>query len=283
MTRSAGLLKIDRPWVWIGWSAAAGLLTVGAILGFLVLGREQQNGPPLGAWAAICRGLGIGTDTRPADEPKPPLFTPTRIAWTGTTLAQVADGDLERGEFVAINCTACHGEHGLSASGLFPTLAGMDAAVIYKQLDDFRAGKRAWGAMNGIAQALSAQASADVAAYFASRSNGLAPSIGAGFRSGRSLRAEDPATRLVFAGDPARGIAPCSACHGPGARKLGAPLLQGQQPAYIERQLAAFAQGVRENDINWQMRNIAAQLTPGEMHLVAEFYGADVAARIAGR
>jgi predicted ATPase len=48
-----------------------------------------------------------------------------------------------------------------------------DAAVIYKQLDDFRAGKRSWGAMNGIAQALSPQASADVAVYFARRTGGL--------------------------------------------------------------------------------------------------------------
>ncbi|MBV8324229.1 MAG: hypothetical protein JO049_26590 [Hyphomicrobiales bacterium] len=35
----------------------------------------------------------------------------------------------------------------------------------------------------------------------------------------------------------------------------------------------AFAQGVRQNDINEQMRTIAAQLTPDEMHIIAEFYG----------
>jgi len=38
----------------------------------------------------------------------------------------------------------------VSQSGLFPTLAGMDAAVIYKQLDDFPRGKRSWGAMKAI-------------------------------------------------------------------------------------------------------------------------------------
>ena len=48
---------------------------------------------------------------------------------------------------------------------------------------------------------------------------------------------------------PQRGIPPCSACHGPAASKLGAPALQGQHAAYIERQLAAFAQGMRQNDI----------------------------------
>jgi cytochrome c553 len=84
--------------------------------------------------------------------------------------------------------------------------------------------------------------------------------------------------------DAARGIPPCAACHGPGNHKLGAPLLKTQQPAYIERQLAAFAQGFRQNDINEQMRTIAAQLTPEEMHLVAEFYGTGAAvAQVAGR
>ncbi len=160
----------------------------------------------------------------------------------------------------------------------------MDGAAIYKQLDDFRAGKRSWGAMNAIAQALSTQDSADVGAYFASRTNGLPPFVGERFQAGHTLREDNPPIRLAFAGDPARGIPPCAACHGPGDQKLGAPQLKTQQPAYIERQLAAFAQGFRQNDINEQMRTIAAQLTPDEMHLIAEFYGTGAAAaQVAGR
>ena len=106
---------------------------------------------------AICRALGITADIGPAGEPQPPLRTPSRIAWTSATLTQIAAGNAEHGAFVALNCTACHGEHGVSQNGLYPTLAGMDAAAIYKQLVDFRAGKRSWGAMNAIAQALSVQ------------------------------------------------------------------------------------------------------------------------------
>ena len=64
----------------------------------------------------------------------------------------------------------------------------MDAAVIYKQLDDFRAGTRSWGAMNAIAQALSAQDAADVGAYFASRGDGLPPFVGDRFQAGHTLR-----------------------------------------------------------------------------------------------
>jgi len=137
--------------------------------------------------------------------------------------------------------------------------------------------------MNAIARVLSPPASADATAYFASRTNGLMPIRGEPLRSGHTLREKNTAIRLVFAGDPARGIPPCAACHGPSGRVIGAPSLQGQQPAYIERQLAAFAQGFRQNDINEQMRTIAAQLTADEMHVVAEYYGTGATAQVAGR
>jgi cytochrome c553 len=274
--------SLDNPWPRIGWLATAGLLAVSVVLGFVVLGRDQQNGPTLDAWTAICRALGIAADTGSAGEPQPPLRTPTRVAWTRAALAQIAAGDAERGAFVAMNCTACHGEQGVSRSGLFPTLAGLDAATIYKQLDDFRVGKRSSGVMNGVAQALTAEASADAAAYFASRTNGLPPVVGEWFQAGHTLREDNPAIRLAFVGDPARGIPPCAACHGSGGSKPGAPPLKGQQPAYIERQLAGFAQGMRQNDINQQMRTIATQLTPREMRAIAEFYGTGAAEQVAG-
>jgi cytochrome c553 len=274
-----------NPWPRIAWWSTAGMLALGVILGFVVLGREQQNGSPLGAWTAFCRALGVSADAGPAGEPQPPLVTPTRIAWTGATLGTIAGGNAARGAFVAEYCTACHGDGGVSRNGLYPTLAGMQAEVIYKQLDDFRTGKRQSGVMNAIAEALSLPASADVAAHFASRTNGLVSQRGEPFESGHTLREQNPAIRLVFAGDPARGIPPCAACHGPASTIIGAPFLHGQQPAYIERQLAAFAQGWRQNDINEQMRTVAAQLTPDDMRAVAEFYGAGAgpASRIAGR
>ncbi|HYZ65054.1 MAG TPA: c-type cytochrome [Acetobacteraceae bacterium] len=275
--------KPNNPWPLIGWWAAASLLVVAFVLGFVVLGREQQNGAPLGMWTAICRAIGIGGDTRAASEAQPPLRVPSDLAWTPATLAQLSKANAEHGAFVALNCASCHGEQGAGRSDLFPTLAGMDAASIYKQLDDFRRGKRPSGVMHGIAQALTPEDTADVAAYFASRSNGLKPIADGGFRSGRTLRQADPAVRLAFAGDPARGIPPCAACHGPEAGRLGAPSLAGQEPAYIVRELAAFAQGMRANDINEQMRTIATQLSPSEMHAVAAFYGRGATMQAASR
>jgi cytochrome c553 len=284
MGRDQDPFNLDNPWPRIGWWSAAVLVGVSVVLGFVVLGRYQQNGPALDTWNAICRAIGITADSGPAGEPQPPLRTPTRIAWTSATLARVASGSEKNGAFVALNCSACHGEQGVSPSPLIPTLAGMDSASIYKQLDDYRSGKRLWGVMSAIASALTVQELADVAAYFADRADGLPPVSGEGVpASGRSLRQSDPAIRLVFAGDPKRGVPPCAACHGPGAHKLGAPALRGQQPPYIERQLAAFAQGMRQNDINEQMRAIAEQLTQDEMHAVAAYYGAQSTTRTTQR
>src|SRR5262249_40108210 len=122
--------------------------------------------------------------------------------------------------------------------------------------------------------AISVEDSAHVAAYYASRPGPLQASAAEPVApGGRAFRQSDPAARLVFAGDPQRGIAPCSSCHGPGGYKTGVPPLARQSAAYIERQLASFAQGIRHNDIYEQMRAIARQLTPEEMIAVAEYYG----------
>ncbi len=99
----------------------------------------------------------------------------------------------------------------------------MEAVTIFKQLDDFRAAKRSSGVMSAIGTGLTPQSSPDVAAYFASRHEGMPVPHGELLQSGHTLRENDVAVRLVFAGDPARGIPSCTSCHGPRAIKLGAP------------------------------------------------------------
>ena len=284
MARDKGVLRLTNPWPRFAWLAGAAIVGISLALGFLVLDRYQQNDPPLGLWGAICWGLGITADLGPAREAAPTLRTPSRIAWTSSTLGQIRAGDAQHGSFIALNCTACHGEGGMSQSTFIPTLTGMDPAVIFKQLDDYRSGKRPWGVMVAIAKAPSIRDSADVAAYYAARPNGLAASAHEGSLRGESRSKEsDSARHLAFMGDEQRGIPPCTACHGPHGYKIGAPPLAGQHAAYIERQLAAFAQGLRQNDINEQMRTIAMQLTPSEMHALAAFYGAPESSRVANK
>jgi hypothetical protein len=132
MNKDTGPFRRADSWPRIAWSSLAAVAGISVVLGFVILSRYQPDGPMLGAWAAICRSLGITADTGPAREPRPPLRTPTLVAWTSATLDRIRGGDAEHGEFIALNCTAFHGERGVSTSGLIPTLAGMDAAVIYK-------------------------------------------------------------------------------------------------------------------------------------------------------
>ena len=274
MTHDQGALKSAYPWPKIGWISFAVIMVVSSLLGFVVLSRYQLNAEPLDFWAAICRGLGITFDSSATGSPQPPLRIPTDVAWTKATLDQIRAGDAERGAHVALNCVACHEGTAANPVHLIPTLDGMDAESTFKQLADYRSGKRLWGVMGAIAKALTVQDSADAAAYFASRTGLLQSNLPERIpQGGRAFRQSDPAARLVFAGDPQRGIAPCSACHGPGGFRLGAPPLAGQYAAYIERQLGSFAQGIRHNDIYEQMRAIARQLTPEEMKALADFYG----------
>src|SRR5260370_35474083 len=105
----------------------------------------------------------------------------------------------------------------------------MNSAVIYKQLDDYRSGKRLWGVMSALATALTDQDSADVAAYFAHRPNGLTPVAGEGAPpAGRRRSQPDPGIRRGFAGDPTPGRRPCAACQAPRAQTVGTPPLTGQ-------------------------------------------------------
>jgi cytochrome c553 len=153
----------------------------------------------------------------------------------------------------------------------------MDKFVIYKQLADYRSGKRVGGVMGAIAEVLTPRDAADVAAYFSSLA-GLPPHGGVRAPGdGRSLRQRKPAKRLVFAGDPKRGMAPCASCHGPGGYLIGVPVLATQHKQYLQWQLTAFAQGTRRNDINAPMRFIASQLTAEEIEALAQYYAGDLA------
>ena len=120
MSRDRGPFRLDSAWQRMAWWSVAALVGVCFVLGFLVLSRYQQSGPPLDVWNAICRAIGITADVGPAGEPQPPLRTPTRVAWTRATLDQVASGNERKGEFIALNCGACHGEQGVSSSNLIP-------------------------------------------------------------------------------------------------------------------------------------------------------------------
>ena len=89
--------------------------------------------------------------------------------------------------------------------------------------------------------------------------------------AGPALAAE---TKPAFKPDPAKGqqlAAACMACHtADGTRGLAAnPILQGQHPEYIAKQLGEFKSGKRKNAI---MSGMAAPLGEDDIKHIAAFF-----------
>jgi cytochrome c553 len=242
-----------------GW-LIAGLAAIASFaIGFMWLPSLQANAEG-GLWGAICRAVGIYRPLASSLKATAAAQVPTTIAWDAGTLRTAASGNAQRGGALAAGCAGCHGAKGISATDAFPNLAGLPADVTYKQLDDFRNGKRSNAIMQAMAAALGDQQIADLAAHFAALP---AAQSGAGA----------PESAIVREGSPMRSIAPCAACHGPLGSKAGAPPLQGQKTAYLKVQLEAFAAGTRHNDINQQMREVARALSASERDALVGWYG----------
>ncbi len=179
-----------------------------------------------------------------------------------------AAGNATAGQTKAIACGACHGATGSAPiMPTYPKLAGQHASYIAKQLADFKAAARKDPTMQGMAAPLSEQDMADIAAYFSAQS----ASVG-------SANAEKAAAgqKIYQGGDKAKGISACMACHGPsGAGNPGAkfPALSGQNKDYVVKALKDFRSGIRSNDLNSMMRDIAAKMSDSDIDAVAEYIG----------
>jgi cytochrome c553 len=257
--------------VWIG--TTMGLFFLALAVGFIWLPSAQRSANGLDLWSAICSAIGLPGSNAPVSKPVAAQPAST-VAWTTATRRKLEQGDPTAGATIAKACNACHGDNGLSTDAAIPNLAGQSTSAIYKQLEDFRSGKRYPAVMGVYVSPLSEQNLLDLSAYYASL-----PSQKGTLRTQGS--ADPAARRLIEVGDPIRGIAPCAACHGPVGLTSGAPGLKGQQRAYLELQLQLFKNGDRRNDISEQMRSVARQLTNDEIAILAAYYSglADVGGR----
>jgi cytochrome c553 len=263
-TRRLAEARDRRFAVWA--TTIAALLLAAAAVGFvwLPVAGAGRSAPAL--WDAICSAIGLSPrDAAPdpglAGEPA------SRVAWTATTRQYIEQGNAARGAtLVAATCANCHGRIGITDDAIFPNLAGQSRAAIYKQLQDFKSGRRDAAVMGVYVAPLQDADLRDLAAYYASLPAPPARAPNAPASSERMAR------RLVESGDPMRGIAACAACHGPMGWTEAAPALQGQQRGYLEVQLQALASGTRRNDINEQMRSVARRLTAQEISALAAYY-----------
>lgn len=216
---------------------------------------------------------GNDSPTPPANS-APPIRIPSHVAWTEETLTIISRGDAFHGLLLARRCNHCHGEDGFSSVPAFPNLAGLDRLSFWKQMQDFRSGKRASPLMQTIAEGLSRRDSADLAAYYALLPTASDPLEKRAFPQPMQDPSGVMAIRLIVFGDGQRGIPPCQSCHGPVSYVKGAPPLAAQNGNYLAEQLDHFSNGSRTNDINVRMRSVAMQLTGDEKAALSEYYGA---------
>lgn len=276
MARKHGPFATFSPWILGGICLIVAFWIVSLLIGFLwypAIGSGTKRG---GFLQLICGALGIVDNRAYSAQPAPAPIVSSDLAWTDVTWKKIRSGDARRGAGIALSCVTCHGPQGISTAEYIPNLAGLPPEVIYKELTDYRTGKRNWVVMNAVATGLADQDMADVAAYYSS-----CPRENLANRQSTASSAEH-ISRLVTDGDPIRNVVACAACHGPEGLKTGAPPLAGQPVEYLSNQLAAFSQGTRSNDINRQMRLIAGRLNQQEVVELTKYFGSN-SSKIAGQ
>ncbi|GHF89563.1 c-type cytochrome [Thalassotalea marina] len=184
-------------------------------------------------------------------------------ASTGKVAVKTLAGDVELGKAKSATCVACHNADGNSTVAMYPSIAGQGEAYLLKQLKEFKSGARDNAIMAGMVAGLSEDDMQNLAAYFASQT--LKPVVGEENAAGH---------KLYIGGDAERGITACIACHGvsgKGMDNAGFPAIGGQHPTYLKAQLEQFRSGVRANDKNAMMQNIAAKLSDADIEALANY------------
>ncbi|MGB0722097.1 MAG: c-type cytochrome [Gammaproteobacteria bacterium] len=199
----------------------------------------------------------------------------TNVAWTPALYKLVKSGDAALGAKLetvetedALPCMDCHGKAGAEPDrDKHPMIAGQLAAYTFKQLKDYKDGKRENRRMQDAVAALSDEDMAALSVYYADQPFPKP-----------EVDEDDTVSKetldLVYRGDKTRLIQPCAACHGErgqGAR-MDVPALVGQNVKYFVNTMKDYAKGKRGNDTYSRMRIIANSLTRDEINELAVYY-----------
>jgi cytochrome c553 len=171
----------------------------------------------------------------------------------------------EAGAAKAATCQACHGANGNSTNPEWPSLAGLGADYIAEQLKNFKDGKRANPVMMPMTATMTPDDMADLGLYFDSLPNTGLEADPSYWQAGE---------KLYRAGDPAREIPACMACHGPTGKGNGPakfPALRGQHANYVIKQLNDYASGTRTTGPNGIMQTISKRLSADDMRNLASY------------
>jgi cytochrome c553 len=259
--------ELDKPWRRWASFIIVGMLGFSIVAGFLVIPVMQGLSAGISPFDAICRAVGItaGSPAMRQPESTAAAAPTTRVAWS-TELMRTLARPTSAGTEVAQQCVACHGERGVASDPQNPNLAGQSAVAIYKQLNDYKSGSRVHELMTPLAQGLEDAQIEAVAAHFAFANRlALDPTT--------AQVVDEDIVRLVERGDPARSLPACNSCHGANAGgPIETPTISKQNKQYLSRQLHAFKDASRKNDIYTRMRSVAAKLSDREIEKLADFY-----------
>lgn len=185
------------------------------------------------------------------------LATALMVFWGSSSLYAA---DANRGETLFGTCIACHGAAGAGITTMnAPALAGQQSTYLARQLRHFKDGVRGSDSRDVLGQQMQEMAATlpddaailDVVAYI----------------SGLEVPAADGAVEYDRRNGEVQYNASCGACHGPGGKgnvSMNAPRLAGLDDAYLRRQYANFAQGIRgshaDDRLGRQMQMMATML-----------------------
>ncbi len=183
--------------------------------------------------------------------------------------AQDAKGDAKAGEAKIAMCIGCHGIHGYQASFpevyKVPMISGQGAKYITAALNAYKKGERKHPSMRGIAETLSDQDIADVAAYY--EAHGKVEGAAAPAKAAPAPSAK--VAELLTKGG-------CVACHGADFNKPidpSYPKVAGQHADYLFVALKSYK---TEGNATWGRANgimggIAKQFSNAELKELAAY------------
>ncbi|WP_149354713.1 c-type cytochrome [Comamonas testosteroni] len=185
---------------------------------------------------------------------------------TGIANAQAVKGDAKAGEGKIAMCIGCHGITGYQASFpevyKVPMIGGQNEAYIVSALNAYKKGERKHPTMRGIADSLSEQDMADVAAFYAGHGKA---------KDGKAKEANPAVMALLQKGA-------CFSCHGEGFSKPidpSYPKVAGQYSDYVFRALQSYKTDGNPlvGRSNGVMAGIAKQFKNDELQQLAKYIG----------
>jgi len=165
-------------------------------------------------------------------------------------------------------CTLCHGAQGRAArDGYYPRIAGKPADYLYRQLLNFREGRRVYPLMTGLLDPLSDAYLREIAEYFASLELPYAMPPAPRTDAAALRRGEE----LVKRGSG--NVPACIHCHGETLTGVlpAIPGLVGLPRDYLSAQLGAWRIGERRAVAPDCMAQVAQRLAPADLSAVADW------------